>query len=37
MRFDAVIDGSQIEGGFHVTESSFGFEEVLVAERDVFG
>jgi hypothetical protein len=35
--FDAVIDGSRVEGGFHVTEPAFGFEEVLIAERDVLG
>ena len=33
--FDAVVDGPQIEGGLEVTEPSFGFEEVLVAERDI--
>ena len=35
--FDAVVDGAQIEGGLEVPEPAFGFEEVLVAERDVLG
>jgi hypothetical protein len=34
--FDAVVDGPEIEGGFEVAEASFGFEEVLVAERNIF-
>ncbi|CAB4604964.1 unannotated protein [freshwater metagenome] len=28
--------GSELEGGLEVTEPAFGFEQVLVAERDIF-
>ena len=35
--FEAVEDGAQLEGGLEVAEAAFGFEEVLVAERDVLG
>ena len=34
---EAVEHGAQLEGGFEVPEAAFGFEEVLVAQRDVFG
>ena len=33
--FDAVVDGSQVEGRFEVAEPAFGLEQVLVAERDI--
>jgi len=35
--FDPVEHWSQLEGRFEVAESPFGFEEVLVAERNVLG
>ena len=34
---EAVKDGSQLERGLEIAEAAFGFEQVLVAERDVFG
>ena len=33
---EAVVDGSQFEGGLHVAPAPFDLEELLVAERDVF-
>ncbi len=35
--FEPVEHGPQLEGGLEVAEAAFGFEQVLVAERDVFG
>ena len=41
MRADAVLeamkDGSQLDCALQIAEAAFGFEEVLVAQRDVFG
>ncbi len=34
---EAVEDGAQLDGGLQVAEAAFGFEQVLVAERDVLG
>lgn len=34
--FKAVEQGAQLEGGLHVAPPAFDFEELLVAERDVF-
>jgi hypothetical protein len=34
---EAVKDGTQLDRGLQVAEAAFGFEQVLVAERDVFG
>ena len=34
---EAVEDGAQLEDPLEVAEAAFGFEQVLVAERDVFG
>ena len=34
--FKAVVDGAQLEGGLHVAPAAFDFEELFVAERDVF-
>ncbi len=34
---EAVKDGAQLERGLEVAEAAFGFEQVLVAERDVLG
>jgi hypothetical protein len=34
---DAMEDGAEFEGALEVAEAAFGFEEVLVAQRDVFG
>jgi hypothetical protein len=34
---EAVEHRPQFEGGLQVPEAAFGFEEVLVAQRDVFG
>ena len=34
---EAVEDGPQLERGLQVAEAAFGFEQVLVAERDVLG
>ncbi len=34
---EAVKDRAQLERGLEVAEAAFGFEQVLVAERDVFG
>ncbi len=33
---EVVEDGAQLDRGFQVAEAAFGFEEVLVAECDVF-
>src|SRR5215211_8086514 len=35
--FEAVVDGAELEGGLHVPPAAFDFEELLVAEPDVFG
>jgi hypothetical protein len=34
---EAVKDGPQFEGGLEIAEAAFGFEQVLVAERDLLG
>jgi len=34
---EAVKDGAQLDRALQVAEAAFGFEEVLVAQRDVFG
>ena len=34
---EAVKDGAQLDRGLQVAEAAFGFEQVLVAERDVLG
>ena len=35
--FEVVVDGAQVEGGLHVPPASFDFEELFVAQSDVFG
>ena len=34
---EAVEDGAQFERGLQIAEAAFGFQEVLVAQRDVLG
>ena len=34
---EAVKDRAELEGALEVAEAAFGFDQVLVAERDVFG
>jgi hypothetical protein len=34
---EAVEDGPELERGLQIAEAAFGFEQVLVAERDVLG
>jgi hypothetical protein len=35
--FQPVVDGAQVQGGLQVPEGAFGLQQVLVAERNVFG
>ena len=34
---EAMEDRSELERGLQIAEAAFGFQQVLVAERDVFG
>jgi hypothetical protein len=35
--FEPVVDGAQVEDGFHVPPAALDFQQLLVAQRDVLG